>query len=163
MTSNSGRQGQDPVPDESPAPAVTCCLCQKPVPATEEVFALDAEWKRRFPAMVGVLACEECVLETEFRCQDETGNYVAGHIPASDLPPQEQDVDSWSHLPGQGSQVAMVQQYASSVPTQRAAEAPAPVIVRETSIVDLTQQRTDLMGLIDAWQTVRPLRSRTSR
>ncbi|MCE0540320.1 hypothetical protein LWF15_32985 [Kineosporia rhizophila] len=121
-------------------------------------MALDAEWQRRFTSMVGVLACEECVLEAEWKCHDETGNYVSGHIPAAGLPPQTQDVDSWSHLLAQGSQVAMIKQFADPAPRPV-----APSIPNRVARVDLSEQRTELMGLIDAWQTTRPSRSRAAK
>ena len=108
MTSYSGRPGQDPEPEGRPALQVACCLCRRVVPPAQEVLALDAEWQRRFPSMAGVLACEECVLEIEWKCQDEAGEYVPGHIPATGHGSQAQDVDSWSHLPAQGTQVSTV-------------------------------------------------------
>ncbi|GAB3274714.1 hypothetical protein [Kineosporia babensis] len=159
MTDYSGRQDQDSSPEGSSVPRVTCCLCRRLIPPAQEVFALDPEWQRRFPAMVGVLACEECVLETEWQCQDETGEYVAGHIPARDLPAQAQDVDSWSHLPAQGSQTAMLQQHMNPDP-QPTTAVPSKLV---TTRVGLTEQRTELMGLIDSWQTTRLSRSRTAK
>jgi len=37
---------------------IACCLCRKPMPQAKDVYALDEEWQRRFPDMIGTLACE---------------------------------------------------------------------------------------------------------
>ncbi|AGL15148.1 hypothetical protein L083_1638 [Actinoplanes sp. N902-109] len=29
---------------------LTCCLCRKPIPQNADVYALDHEWQRRYPA-----------------------------------------------------------------------------------------------------------------
>jgi hypothetical protein len=161
MTSYSDQQGQDPVPAGRPTSQVVCCLCRRPIPPEQDVFATDAEWQRRFPAMVGVLACEECVLEAEWKCQDEVGEFVPGHIPATGHGAGDQDIDSWSHLPAQGSQATMVQHFPHEATDQGAESRPRQVAARKTTSIVLAEQRTELMGLIDAWQTARPSRPRT--
>ena len=161
MTSDSGRQGQNSVPEGRPTVQLACCLCRRTIPPAQEVFALDAEWQRRFPSMVGVLACEECVLEADWKCHDETGDYVPGHIPATGHGSGDQDFDSWSHLPGQGSQAVMVQRFPAPALKQGAEGHPRRVAARDSRSIVLAEQRTELMGLIDAWQTTRPSRVRT--
>jgi len=42
---------------------IACCLCGQPIPLQRDVYALDAEWQRRFPRMVGTLACGRCVVD----------------------------------------------------------------------------------------------------
>lgn len=86
--------------------ALRCCLCGSTVPQAKDVYALDAEWKRRFPRMTGTLACEQCALfTTKWACrQPGTGTYVTGHIPAA----EERCFDSWSHVGPPGTQRAMM-------------------------------------------------------
>lgn len=52
---------------------ITCCLCGKAVPLASDVFALDAEWQRRFQQMRGTLACSRCATGTEWTCQYPNG------------------------------------------------------------------------------------------
>lgn len=33
----------------SPSFRINCCLCRKPIPKRQDVYALDDEWRRRFP------------------------------------------------------------------------------------------------------------------
>lgn len=62
---------------------LACCMCREPVPYHSDVYALDAEWQRRYPTMVGVLACQRCALDTNWSCRQRDGlTYVDGHIPA---------------------------------------------------------------------------------
>jgi hypothetical protein len=161
MTSDSGQQSPDPMPEGRLTHRVACCLCRRPIPPAQDVFALDAEWQRRFPSMIGVLACEECVLEADWKCQDETGDYVPGHIPATGSSSGAEDFDSWSHLPEQGSQSAMAQRYPHSASEPVAKDHPRRGAARKSTSIVLAEQRTELMGLIDAWQTTRPSRART--
>ncbi|MGW4234946.1 hypothetical protein ACWEF9_37730 [Streptomyces sp. NPDC004980] len=58
---------------------LTCCLCRSPL--TQGIYELDAEWQRRFPDIVGTLACHDCALRTDWTCT-RNGLYVEGHIPA---------------------------------------------------------------------------------
>ncbi len=112
--------------------------------------------------MVGVLACEECVLEADWKCRDETGRFVPGHIPATGQSSDSEDVDSWSHLPAQGSQISMVQRFPHAAVEPEADKPRRPVPARKSTSIVLAEQRTELMGLIDAWQTTRPSRPRAA-
>lgn len=46
---------------------IACCKCGKPIPLTQNVYALDGEWQRRFPTMRGTLAYQRCALRTTWR------------------------------------------------------------------------------------------------
>lgn len=72
------------------------------------MYALDAEWQRRFPKMVGALACQRCAVNTnQWKCENPDGTHVPGHIPAEHGEPQR-DFDSWCHIPAEGTHRAMV-------------------------------------------------------
>jgi hypothetical protein len=105
-SSGSTRRG----PARNPAFRLACCMCRKPVPLRSDVYALDAEWQRRFPDMVGTLACPRCALETSWSCyQRDSHAYVDGHIPAIRVGRTVRNCDAWSHIePGYGTQRAMV-------------------------------------------------------
>ena len=62
---------------------IRCCRCGKNIPLAQDIYELDAEWQRRFPDMVGTLACHPCALRTYWSCTDRNGSYVDGHIPAA--------------------------------------------------------------------------------
>ncbi|MYU01464.1 MULTISPECIES: hypothetical protein [unclassified Streptomyces] len=48
-----------------PAPfRLTCCRCRRLIPLAQDIYELDGEWQRRFPDMVGTLACHDCALRT---------------------------------------------------------------------------------------------------
>ncbi|MFI9779214.1 hypothetical protein ACIHCV_31690 [Streptomyces sp. NPDC051956] len=48
---------------------------------SQDVYALDQEWQRRFPAMRGVLACYTCALRTPWKCEKPGGREcVDSHI-----------------------------------------------------------------------------------
>ena len=91
-----------------PAFALRCCLCRKTVPQATGVYALDAEWQRRFPRMKGTLACENCAFgnaKWAWQCQEPgTRAYVTGHIPAA----KAGCFDSWSHVGPCGTQRSML-------------------------------------------------------
>ncbi|KMS67242.1 hypothetical protein ACM01_43565 [Streptomyces viridochromogenes] len=90
---------------------VVCCECGKPIPLSQDIYALDGEWQRRFPSMNGTLACHDCAVGTQWSCQRPGGSeYVDGHIAASGRS-QMQDFDSWSHILGNGTHRAMVIKY----------------------------------------------------
>ena len=90
---------------------ITCCLCDKPIARSSDIFALDAEWQRRFPRMTGALACRTCALNTEWRCRTATDDeFVEGHIPAGGQE-SEWDIDGWSHIEAHGTHTAMVISY----------------------------------------------------
>jgi hypothetical protein len=83
-----------------------CCLCRRTVPSGQDVHDLDAEWQRRFPSMVGTLACERCVNQTHWKCREsDSVPYPAGHVPAVS---GRQCFDAASHVRGYGTQRAMM-------------------------------------------------------
>jgi hypothetical protein len=83
---------------------IKCCLCRRNIPLAQDVYELDAEWQRRFPRIVGTLACDRCALRTPWTCQNPDGTYVGGHIPTAKI----RCVDAWSHILGNGTHRAMV-------------------------------------------------------
>jgi hypothetical protein len=96
-----------------PSFRIVCCLCAKPIPKFQDVFALDAEWQRRFPKMNGTLACARCALHEHYwDCEKRGGGYVAGHIRAVDAEgapkPPDRDHDSWCHVGPSGTHMGMV-------------------------------------------------------
>ncbi|MFF7249942.1 hypothetical protein ACFZBU_39335 [Embleya sp. NPDC008237] len=97
---------------------LACCLCRKPIPLSTDVYALDAEWQRRYPAMLGILACQRCALSTGWSsCKGSDGVYADGHIPAARA---RCDVDAWSHVLGMGTHIGMVQNHPRSALLQGA-------------------------------------------
>lgn len=58
---------------------LTCRLCRRLIPLAQDIYELDAEWQRRFPDMVGTLACHDRALRTDWTCT-RNGSYVDGHI-----------------------------------------------------------------------------------
>lgn len=85
---------------------IVCCLCGKTIPQSSDVYALDEEWQRRFPQMVGILACRKCAVDSnQWRCRAPEGGYVDGHQPTSRKP---DCFDSWDHITGEGTHVGMV-------------------------------------------------------
>lgn len=91
---------------------IRCCLCAKNIPLRGDVVALDGEWQRRYPDMVGTLACERCVIDRGWNCcTADRGGFVAGHIAA---PEDQVDVDSWSHHLDRGTHRALVNLYPRS-------------------------------------------------
>ncbi|MFE4335754.1 hypothetical protein ACFRQM_42145 [Streptomyces sp. NPDC056831] len=89
-----------------PAPLrLSCCLCLRLIPLAQDVHELDSEWHRRFPDMVGNLACTRCTLHTPWSCQKPgTRTYVDGHIPTA----RGNCFDAWSHVGRRGTHRAMV-------------------------------------------------------
>ncbi|MGQ4465243.1 hypothetical protein ACN6LC_004643 [Streptomyces violaceoruber] len=85
-------------------------MCGKNIPLARDVYALDPEWERRYPAMRGTLACSKCALSTSWSCTTRDGQFVDGHIPAT----QGSDFDAWSHILGHGTHRAMVLSYPHS-------------------------------------------------
>lgn len=99
---------------------IACCLCRKPIPLSREIYLLDAEWQRRFPKMIGTLACGRCALRDHtWRCEKPGGGFVDGHIPAAH---RGSDIDSWSHAGSPGTHVAMVLEYPEPALVQGAEE-----------------------------------------
>ncbi|MEV6927438.1 hypothetical protein AB0M46_23435 [Dactylosporangium sp. NPDC051485] len=93
----------------SPQFRIACCLCGKPIPLASDVYALDQEWRRRFPQMVGTLACRRCALDrNQWKCQNADGTYVAGHHQPAARGDEDRDFDSWSHIAAEETHRAMV-------------------------------------------------------
>lgn len=91
---------------------IRCCLCRKNIPLRGDVVALDGEWQRRYPDILGTLACERCVIDRGWNCCTTVrGAFVDGHVAA---PEGEVDVDSWSHQLERGTHRAMVVTYPRS-------------------------------------------------
>ncbi|MFD8622091.1 hypothetical protein [Streptomyces sp. NPDC059513] len=61
---------------------IRCCRCGQNIRLAQDIYELDAEWQRRFPDMVGTLACHDCALRTYWICTGPDGAYVDGQIPA---------------------------------------------------------------------------------
>lgn len=106
----------------APRLLLTCCLCRKPLPQRGDVNALDAEWQRRYPQMVGTLACDRCASGNAYFFRCRTGRddaYVPGH-----LPPRGQEeghcFDSWHHVEAHGTPIAMAYSYPWSAVQQGA-------------------------------------------
>jgi hypothetical protein len=86
---------------------IVCCLCRKPIPQAKDVYALDEEWQRRFPDMIGTLACPKCAEHNQWRCRRPGGTFANGHRrPASQT--EDREHDSWDHMRGHGTHAAMV-------------------------------------------------------
>ncbi|MGW5877365.1 hypothetical protein ACWFMI_12550 [Nocardiopsis terrae] len=99
----------------------TCCLCGRTLPQRADVYVLDAEWQRRHPDMVGILACRCAITQRWFwRCDGGGPRYVAGHIPAASDGPR--CIDSWSHISVRGTPVYAVTSYPFSALQQGAEE-----------------------------------------
>ncbi|MFD8621412.1 hypothetical protein [Streptomyces sp. NPDC059513] len=77
---------------------IRCCRCDKNIPLTQDIYELDAEWQRRFPDMVGTLACHSCALRTYWSCTGRDGAYVDGHISPPCHYSAPDCIDSWSHV-----------------------------------------------------------------
>jgi hypothetical protein len=87
---------------------IACCLCRKPMPQAKDVYALDEEWQRRFPDMIGTLACEKCAVHTNlWSCRKPDGAFVNGHRRSASQTGNH-DFDSWSHFQGHATHAAMV-------------------------------------------------------
>ncbi|MFE5118306.1 hypothetical protein [Streptomyces sp. NPDC056669] len=82
---------------------IKCCRCRKNLPLAQDVYELDAEWRRRFPRMVGTLACSRCAEKTHWCCTNPDGSY-SDDIPAAGA----RCFDAWSHISYSGSHQVMV-------------------------------------------------------
>ncbi|MFI1576317.1 hypothetical protein ACH4VQ_36635 [Streptomyces anulatus] len=92
-----------------PAPfRLTCCLCRRLIPLAQDIYELDAEWQRRFPDMVGTLACHDCALRTYWICTGHDGVYVDGHIPPPRHYSNPDCTDAWNHVSAPGTHRARV-------------------------------------------------------
>lgn len=93
--------------------SLLCCLCRRPIGKRADVYALDGEWQRRYPEMVGSLACQRCALfKHTWKCYGAGGKYVDGHIGIANQPRSENrhsaDLDSWDHIEEEGAHAAMI-------------------------------------------------------
>jgi hypothetical protein len=103
-----------------PAIGLTCCLCRRPAGQAGEIYAVDAEWQRRFPEMTGMLACRRCV-KRRWCCRPRAGvPFPAGHILSVKYPGM--DFDSWDHILRYGTPAAMVTQFPEAGIVQGAGE-----------------------------------------
>lgn len=83
-----------------------CCLCRKLIAQRVDVFRLDGEWHRRFPQMVGSIACQKCAQETEWGlCDRQDGSFPEGHVTSQT---GGSICDSWAHVTSSGTQRAVV-------------------------------------------------------
>ncbi len=134
---------------------IICCLCRKPIPRRSDAYALDAEWKRRHPEMVGNLACHDCALGPRFewvcyaRGTDE--KYVRGHIRR---PEPENDMDHWSHVGRNGTHVAMVMQELESGMVQGAEQYIRYTATRKGVHPDMARKLQDFLARWDARQAM---------
>ncbi|MFB8016840.1 hypothetical protein ACFC5E_35970 [Streptomyces rochei] len=87
---------------------IRCCRCGKNIPLAQDIYELDAEWQRRFPDMVGTLACHDCALRTYWICTGHDGAYVDGHIPAPRHYSNPDCTDAWNHVSAPGTHRARV-------------------------------------------------------
>lgn len=141
------RVGEDNVP--SPRFSLACCLCEGAIGRRGDVFALDAEWQRRFPRMIGVIACQTCALRKNYwRCQVVGYDYVEGHIP---VPGGRPDFDSWNHVQEFGTQIAVVHTYPESGLRQGAEEYLRYTARRRGLDTDVARR---LQAAIEAWDAL---------
>ena len=92
-----------------PSFRIACCLCGNAISSASDVYALDEEWQRRFPRMVGTLACQRCAVSDNYwECRTRSGQLVEGHRPAAALLSDAECFDSWHHIAAHGTHVAMV-------------------------------------------------------
>lgn len=88
----------------SPEFRLTCCKCRSTI-RPNSVYALDEEWHRRYPDMIGNLACRRCATGHYWRCRTTEGDLTPGHLPTT---VDDNHFDAWDHVPAWGSQVTMV-------------------------------------------------------
>lgn len=132
---------------------VACCLCGKPVSLASDVYALDAEWQRRFPDMTGTLGCQRCAVNRNYwRCERPDGTFVAGHRPATRRPGVGSDFDSWCHIEAWGTHVAMVTRYPWSSLQQGAEDYLRHTAGRRGLDLEFVRQIQDAL---DRWDTLR--------
>lgn len=101
----------------SPEFRLTCCLCRNPCPRRSDVYALDAEWRRRYPDMRGTLACRRCTFSNYWQCRTTTGELLPGHLPVH---VDDDHFDSWNHIEGSGTHIGMVLAHPAAGVTQGA-------------------------------------------
>lgn len=100
--------------------SLTCCLCERRIPKSSDVYGLDTEWRRRYPDMVGHLACERCAVNRHvWACRNGDSPHPPGHVPPARVVP---DCDSWDHLLGYGTHAYMCFEYPDAAVQQGAAE-----------------------------------------
>lgn len=138
---------------------LSCCLCRRPIGQRADVYALDAEWQRRYPEMVGNLACSGCALTKHaWRCDDARGRYIDGHVRAIQRtePPC---LDSWDHIAEYGTRAAMVLLYPRSGLLQGAESAVRRTARSKRGDAELIARARDA---VDDWDAMPTDRTRTS-
>lgn len=129
---------------------IACCKCGRPIPLSQDVYALDREWQRRFPSMRGILACQRCALGTAWRCEKPGGReYVNGHIAVPGAS-RMRDFDAWSHVESEGTHRAMVLTYPYAGLLQGAEAYLRSVAVRRGVDADIVRE---LRVVIEDWDT----------
>lgn len=96
---------------------LACCLCRRRVPPGQDMYLLDAEWQRRYPQMVGSIACRRCALSNKYYwdCRKSPD----GHIPREGRGP---DGDAWNHFSAYGTQKGLASLRPSAAALQGGAE-----------------------------------------
>jgi hypothetical protein len=141
--------------DRRPDFRLACCLCRRPIPQASDVYALDAEWQRRFPQMTGVLACGGCAVETNnWTCHTSEGTYVLGHVRAADHS-EERDYDSWCHIEAHGTHAVMVRSYPLSALEQGAGDYLRWFARQPTNSRVHARTLKELRDVIDQWERER--------
>jgi hypothetical protein len=147
--------------DRRPDYRLACCLCRRPIPRASEVYALDQEWRRRFPDMSGVLACGRCAVEeNHWSCQTAGGEYVPGHVRAADCS-EDQDYDSWCHIERHGTHVGMVRTYPWSALEQGAGDYLRWLARQPTNSKVHRETLKQLQDMIDQWDRTAEGRDRS--
>ncbi len=101
--------------------SLRCCLCRRPVPRADLVYALDGEWGRRYHGLRGRLSCRQCVTNYEFACDLDLLSHLDPHL-ATEPPiddPQLQ-CNSWRHIVDRGPLKAMLREYPTAAVQQGA-------------------------------------------
>lgn len=102
-----------------------CCLCARQIGASKkyDVLVLDDEWARRFPRMIGRIACIDCAMgnATYWTCDAGVDAWVPGHI-HRDSWPSGPDHDAWCHFRGEGTPRAVCRVFPEYAVLQGASE-----------------------------------------
>ncbi|MCK9932540.1 hypothetical protein MXD62_36290 [Frankia sp. Mgl5] len=125
---------------------LACCLCRRTIPPDSDAYALDREWVRRFPLMVGTIACPACALhDFTWGCHNREDQFVEGHLPVADGGP---DIDSWSHIEKYGSQGGIILTHPESGLLQGAEDYLRHIAGRQGLDAAFTRR---LQAALDAW------------
>ena len=101
--------------------SLRCCLCRRPVPRADLVYALDGEWGRRYQGMRGRLSCRQCVTHYEFACGLDLLTHPDPQLATQPLidDPQMQ-CSSWHQVVDRGPLKAMLREYPTAAVQQGA-------------------------------------------